>query len=142
MRTRDVHGCLFNPSRGHRLGMEGGPVWYGTRPISLRPKAACRSTTNCTKSGSWTITKSRSIAGRCPAATHAHEDDNPLCGDVVRVELAIDPDGTVREAYFNGDGCCISQAAASMLIERIDGRPVEEVKRSRPRTCSNCSAPS
>ena len=36
--------------------------------------------------------------GHCPAATHAHEDDNPLCGDVVRIELAIDPDGKIREA--------------------------------------------
>jgi nitrogen fixation NifU-like protein len=67
--------------------------------------------------------------GRCPAATHAHEDENPLCGDVVRVELAIGADGTIRDAYFDGEGCCISQAAASMLIERILGRPREEVKR-------------
>ena len=61
--------------------------------------------------------------GHCPAATHAHEDENPLCGDVVRVELAIDADGTIRDAYFDGDGCCISQASASMLVERIDGKP-------------------
>ncbi len=66
--------------------------------------------------------------GQCPAATHAHEDENPLCGDVVRVELAIEPDGTIRDAYFSGDGCCISQASASMLIERVNGKPVEEVK--------------
>jgi nitrogen fixation NifU-like protein len=66
--------------------------------------------------------------GRCPLATHAHEDENPLCGDVVRVELAIEPDGTIRDAYFDGDGCCISQAAASMLMERMDGRRVDEVK--------------
>jgi len=65
--------------------------------------------------------------GRCPGATHAHEDENPLCGDVVRVELSLD-EGTVRDAYFDGDGCCISQAAASMLIEAINGRNVEEVK--------------
>jgi nitrogen fixation NifU-like protein len=67
--------------------------------------------------------------GRCPLPTHAHEDENPLCGDVVRVELAIGPDGTIREAYFEGEGCCISQAAASMLIERIHGRSVEDAKR-------------
>lgn len=65
--------------------------------------------------------------GRCPGATHAHEDENPLCGDVVRVELAID-NGSVRDAYFDGDGCCISQAAASMLVEAINGRDVQEVK--------------
>ncbi len=66
--------------------------------------------------------------GPCPAATHAHEDENPLCGDMIRVELAIDPDGTIREAWFEGDGCCISQASASMLIKQIDGKGVEDVK--------------
>ncbi len=67
--------------------------------------------------------------GSCPAATHAHEDENPLCGDTVRVELAISPDGTIRDAYFGGDGCCISQASASLLIERMQGRSVDEAKR-------------
>lgn len=66
--------------------------------------------------------------GRCPDATHAHEDENPLCGDVVRVELAIEPDGTIRDAWFHGDGCCISQASASMLMERMQGRRVDDVK--------------
>ena len=66
--------------------------------------------------------------GRCPGATHQHEDDNPLCGDVVRVELAVNPGGLVEEAWFEGDGCCISQAAASMLMERIQGRPISEAK--------------
>jgi nitrogen fixation protein NifU and related proteins len=66
--------------------------------------------------------------GRCPAATHAHEGENPLCGDTVRIELEIGPGGAIRQAYFDGDGCCISQAAASMLIQRIDGLNVEDVK--------------
>ena len=67
--------------------------------------------------------------GHCAHPTHAHEDDNPLCGDVVRVELAVDPAGRIGEAYFDGDGCCISQAAASMLVEQIEGKSVEEVKK-------------
>jgi len=66
--------------------------------------------------------------GRCPAATHAHEDENPLCGDVIRVELCVEPDGTIRDAYFQGDGCCISQASASMLIEHIQGYSVDQVR--------------
>jgi nitrogen fixation NifU-like protein len=66
--------------------------------------------------------------GPCPAPTHAHEDDNPLCGDSVRVELRIDPQGRIEEAFFDGDGCCISQASASMLMERVDGKTVDEVK--------------
>ena len=67
--------------------------------------------------------------GRCPHCTHAHEDANPLCGDVIRLELQIDDQGTLKEVYFNGDGCCISQAAASMLVEKFDGRRIEDVKR-------------
>lgn len=67
--------------------------------------------------------------GVCPSPTHAHEDDNPLCGDVVRIELQIDRERRVRHAFFSGDGCCISQAAASMLVERTEGKSVDEVKR-------------
>lgn len=70
--------------------------------------------------------------GRSPRATHAHEDDNPLCGDFVHVDLAIDPAGNVREAWFDGDGCCISQAAASMLMQAIEGKSVEELKHFTP----------
>lgn len=70
--------------------------------------------------------------GRSPKATHAHEDDNPLCGDFIHVDLTIDPEGIVREAWFNGDGCCISQAAASMLMEAIEGQSVEELKHFTP----------
>ena len=66
--------------------------------------------------------------GACPHATHEHEDDNPLCGDVVRIELQIDADGKIREAWFDGDGCCVSQASASMLLEAMDGKSVEDVK--------------
>jgi nitrogen fixation NifU-like protein len=66
--------------------------------------------------------------GKCRTCTHTHEDTNPLCGDVIRMELQIDDRGTMKEVYFNGNGCCISQAAASMLAEKFDGKTVEEVK--------------
>jgi nitrogen fixation protein NifU and related proteins len=65
--------------------------------------------------------------GACPTATHAHEDDNPLCGDVVRVELNLDGD-KVRQAWFSGIGCCISQAAASMLMQEMEGKTLAEIK--------------
>ena len=41
--------------------------------------------------------------GRCPRPTHTHEDDNPLCGDVVKVELRIEDDH-VREAWIKDFG--------------------------------------
>jgi nitrogen fixation NifU-like protein len=66
--------------------------------------------------------------GHCDAATHAHEGDNPLCGDVVRVEIELDAEGRVSQAWFDGQGCTVSQASASMLMEKIEGMTVEELK--------------
>jgi len=64
--------------------------------------------------------------GSCPSATHRAEDDNPLCGDQIALELQIAPDGRICEAWFQGEGCCISQSAASMLVEAIEGKSREE----------------
>lgn len=66
--------------------------------------------------------------GHCPMPTHRHEDENPLCGDLVRIELTVDEQGGIQEAYFSGHGCCVSQAAASMLIESISGKRVDDLK--------------
>jgi nitrogen fixation NifU-like protein len=67
--------------------------------------------------------------GNLPTATHAHEDNNPLCGDVVRIELELGPDGKIQDAYFSGQGCVISQASASMLLEKMQGKTVDEAKK-------------
>jgi len=56
------------------------------------------------------------------------EDSNPLCGDVIRIDLKIQ-DGKVADVRFSGKGCSISRAAASMLTEEILGKSLEEVKR-------------
>ncbi len=64
--------------------------------------------------------------GHVDGATHAHTDKNPLCGDVVRIELRLDKDGKVEDLYFSGEGCVISQASASMLLEEMQGKSVEE----------------
>ena len=66
--------------------------------------------------------------GSCDEATHENEDDNPLCGDVIRVQLQIDGERRIRAAWFDGDGCCISQASASMLMEKIEGKSIDEIK--------------
>jgi nitrogen fixation NifU-like protein len=66
--------------------------------------------------------------GRLEDAPISHEETNPLCGDVVRIDLRVGPDDRVVEARFSGKGCAISQASASMLTEQIVGRPVDEVK--------------
>jgi nitrogen fixation NifU-like protein len=45
------------------------------------------------------------------------------------MELQIGDEGTMQEVYFDGEGCCISQAAASMLVERFDGKSVDDLKK-------------
>lgn len=54
------------------------------------------------------------------------EDSNPLCGDQLAIDLLIEGD-QVKEVRFQGRGCAISQAAASMLSEMIEGKSVAEV---------------
>lgn len=57
----------------------------------------------------------------------AHEGDNPVCGDVVRLEINLQ-NGKVSEARFTGQGCVISMASASMFTETIVGMTIEELK--------------
>jgi nitrogen fixation protein NifU and related proteins len=54
------------------------------------------------------------------------EDSNPLCGDQLAIDLQIEGD-RVAAVRFQGRGCAISQASASMLSEMIEGQPVEDV---------------
>jgi nitrogen fixation NifU-like protein len=56
-------------------------------------------------------------------------DLNPLCGDELRVQLALDGDGQISEVRFSGHGCAISQAAASMASDEVRGMKVEELLR-------------
>ncbi|MEN6435691.1 MAG: iron-sulfur cluster assembly scaffold protein [Anaerolineaceae bacterium] len=57
------------------------------------------------------------------------EDENPLCGDHLRIDLRVDEQGIIKEAAFSGHGCAISQASADLLIESIIGKNLEEVKK-------------
>ena len=56
------------------------------------------------------------------------EDSNPLCGDQLGMDLQIEGDRVI-EVRFQGRGCAISQATASMLSEMIEGKTVEEVSK-------------
>jgi nitrogen fixation NifU-like protein len=55
-------------------------------------------------------------------------DDNPLCGDHIRIDLRVDEQGKVTEAAFSGHGCAISQASADLLVESVVGKSLDEVK--------------
>jgi nitrogen fixation protein NifU and related proteins len=54
-------------------------------------------------------------------------DLNPLCGDELTVQLAVDGDGRIEDVRFRGHGCAISQAAASMTSDEIKGMPLREL---------------
>jgi nitrogen fixation NifU-like protein len=56
----------------------------------------------------------------------AAEGVNPLCGDELAVELKVE-DGVVTDIRYNGRGCAISQAAASMLSDVVKGKQVSEL---------------
>jgi nitrogen fixation protein NifU and related proteins len=60
-------------------------------------------------------------------ADFTYEDTNPLCGDEIRIDVRV-KDGVVSEIGFSGRGCAISQASASILMEMVEGQPLEEVK--------------
>lgn len=66
--------------------------------------------------------------GHLPQPTCTHSDRNPICGDQITVELLVDENDRVKEAYFDGKGCAISQAAASILCEAIEGKTLNELK--------------
>jgi nitrogen fixation NifU-like protein len=57
------------------------------------------------------------------------EDFNPLCGDQLRVQLKVSEDGTIEDLRFDGHGCAISQAAASMASDEVKGMKVDQLLR-------------
>jgi len=56
------------------------------------------------------------------------EDENPLCGDHIRIDLRVDDQGIIQEAGFSGHGCAISQASADLLLESIIRKSTEDIK--------------
>ncbi len=56
------------------------------------------------------------------------EDENPLCGDHIRIDLRVNEHQIVKEVAFSGHGCAISQASADLLVESIIGKTLDEVK--------------
>jgi nitrogen fixation NifU-like protein len=63
-----------------------------------------------------------------PAATSSAQGHNPLCGDKLKLFLALDG-GKIADVSFVGDGCCISKASASLLTENVKGKSKAEVQK-------------
>jgi nitrogen fixation NifU-like protein len=65
--------------------------------------------------------------GELPNPDVKAKDTNPLCGDVIEMQLKVNGD-RIEDIRFRGQGCAISQAAASMLTEVAKGKSFEEIK--------------
>jgi len=68
--------------------------------------------------------------GPLEGANRSGEESNPLCGDHITMRLKVDPaTQKIESVRFEGDGCAISVASASMLTERLAGLTVPEAER-------------
>jgi len=66
--------------------------------------------------------------GRLEHADITHEENNPLCGDVVGMDFRVE-EGVIADIRFHGRGCAISQASASLLTERLKGLSLEDARK-------------
>jgi nitrogen fixation protein NifU and related proteins len=67
--------------------------------------------------------------GALPAHSHIAEGHNPLCGDRVKVFLQVNAGERIEDVSFEGRGCAISVASASLMTELLKGRTVAEAER-------------
>jgi nitrogen fixation NifU-like protein len=65
--------------------------------------------------------------GEMAEADLEFEDNNPLCGDELKVQLKVDDERRITDLAFSGHGCAISQASASMVSDEVIGMPVDEL---------------
>jgi nitrogen fixation NifU-like protein len=66
--------------------------------------------------------------GNIENSDYSFEDENPLCGDHLHIDLKTDDKGIITEAKFDGHGCAISMASADMLLDTLVGKSIEDVK--------------
>jgi len=67
--------------------------------------------------------------GELDDPTFSHLGENPMCGDTIEIDVQLDEDeDTIERVAFQGDGCAISQASASMLSEKLPGKSIEELQ--------------
>ncbi|MFB6162248.1 MAG: Fe-S cluster assembly sulfur transfer protein SufU [Halococcoides sp.] len=67
--------------------------------------------------------------GEIDDPTFTHEGENPMCGDSITIDVALDDEETtIDRVAFRGDGCAISQASASMLTDRLEGMAIDDLE--------------
>jgi len=63
-----------------------------------------------------------------PDANHEADGHNPLCGDELTLYARVNAEGIVEEVTFQGSGCAISKASASLMTDFVKGKPINEVR--------------
>ena len=63
-----------------------------------------------------------------PAATCSAQGHNPLCGDHIEVHATVDDQGRIQKVTFEGHGCAISTASASLMTDAVKGKTIEEAR--------------
>ena len=67
--------------------------------------------------------------GKLESSDYSFEDENPLCGDHISIELKVNGNGEVIDAKFDGHGCAISISSADLLVGEIIGKKIEDIKK-------------
>ncbi len=70
--------------------------------------------------------KSPKNFGKLEKYSHSSEGFNPICGDHIWVYLDVDPEKKIQDIRFEGEGCAISKASASMMSQQLKGKSVDE----------------
>lgn len=65
---------------------------------------------------------------RIDPSSHSADGFNPLCGDKLTVYMNVGADGRIEDVSFEGSGCAISVASASLMTEHLKGRTVDEAR--------------
>jgi nitrogen fixation NifU-like protein len=73
--------------------------------------------------------KNPMFRGELDPHDYTYEDENPLCGDHIRIDLRVDENEIITEASFSGHGCAVSQASADLLMEMVQGKPIADIKK-------------
>lgn len=73
--------------------------------------------------------KNPQMRGELDPHDYSYQDDNPLCGDEIRIDLRMNGGDIITEAAFTGHGCAISMASADLLLESVVGKTLEEIKK-------------
>jgi nitrogen fixation NifU-like protein len=63
-----------------------------------------------------------------PEADVVAQGSNLGCGDIITIYLNVDENNRAKEVWFEGEGCTISQASVSILLEQVQGKPLAEIE--------------